>query len=254
MTVHYSDHQPSEPLQPFVFTFWKTQNTSGTDSHYTIIPDAGIELIFSIFPEQPQQIKLSGLSTHLLEITIPDQTVLFGVRFKLLAAEYLLRTRLSTNSSHKLPMDLGQLELHAHTPLASFVESVSALLYQQLHSQSIDPRKRKLLELVYQFKGAVSVHELALETGWAARQMNRYFKAWFGLPLKEYLEQLAFFSSLPEIGQGLFYPQSYYYDQSHFIRQTKKHTGKTPKQLYQQRKARFVQLDSSGDESLHLKK
>ncbi|OZI09452.1 AraC family transcriptional regulator [Siphonobacter sp. BAB-5385] len=254
MGIQYSDHQPDELLHPFVFTFWKTHNTSGTDSHYTIIPDAGIELIFSIFPEQPQQVTLFGLSTHRLEISIPDQAVFLGVRFKLLAVEYLLRTRLSTNSSLKLSLDFESLELNAHTPLASFADAISALLQQQLRSQIIDPRKRNLLALIDQCKGAISVHELALETGWADRQINRYFKAWFGLPLKAYLEQLVFFSALPQIGQGHFYPQSYYYDQSHFIRQTKKHTGTTPKQLYQQREVRFVQLRGFCDESLHLKK
>lgn len=248
LRIHYSEHQPGELLQPFIFTFWKTQNMSGTDSPYTILPDAGIELIFCISPTQPQQVTLYGLSTHRLEIIIPHQAVFFGVRFKLLAVEYLLQTRLSTNSSQKLPLDFGPLKLDAHTPLASFAESVSALLKQSLHSQRIDPRKRKLLELIYHYKGALSVQALALETGWADRQMNRYFKAWFGLPLKEYLEQLVFFSSLPQIGQGDFYPQTYYYDQSHFIRQTKKHTGTTPKQLYQQREVRFVQLRGSCEE------
>ena len=247
MTIDYAEHQPAELLQPFMFTFWKTQNTSGKESHYTIIPDAGIELIFSINPTQPLQVTLFGLSTHLLEIRIPDQAVLFGIRFKLLAVEYLLQTRLPTNSSQPLSMEFGHLKLHTQTSLASFAESMGALLEKNVHSRAIDPRKRKLLELVYQSKGSLSVHELSLETDWAARQMNRYFKTSFGLPLKEYLSQLLFFSFLPQIGQGDFYPQLYYYDQSHLIRQSKKQTGHTPKQLYQQRKARFVQVESLGN-------
>ncbi|GAB4043810.1 DUF6597 domain-containing transcriptional factor [Spirosoma litoris] len=242
MTINYSDQLPSGPLNDFVFTFWKTQNNTDIDSHYTIVPDAGIELIISLQPDRPNQMDLFGLSTYILDITIPSGGVLFGVRFKLLAVEYLLKTTLPTNSSQKPPTNFGAVELHAETPLDKFVDSMSELLEQQLNWSIIDPRKRKLLECVYQSKGAVSVHALALETGWAARQINRYFRTRFGLPLKEYLEQLQFFSSLAQIGQGEFYPQAYYYDQSHFIRQTKKHTGSTPKQLYQQRDARFVQL------------
>lgn len=229
MTINYSDQLPSEPLKDFIFTFWKTKNNTGIDSHYTIVPDAGIELIISLQPDRPNRMDLFGLSTHILDITIPNEAVLFGIRFKLLAVEYLLQTTLPTNSSQKPPTTFGRVELHGDTSLARFVELMSELLLQQIDWPIIDPRKRKLLELVYNSKGAISVHTLALETGWAARQINRYFRTTFGLPLKEYLEQLQFFSSLAQIGQGELYPQGYYYDQSHFIRQTKKHTGSTPK-------------------------
>ncbi|UHG94771.1 helix-turn-helix domain-containing protein [Spirosoma oryzicola] len=242
MTINYAQQLPGETLNDFVFAFWKTHNNTDTDCHYTILPDAGIELIVSLQPQRQNQIDLFGLSTHILDITIPKRGVLFGVRFKLLAAEYLLKTTLPTNSIQKPPATLGGMELQAETPLDRFADLLSERLEHQLNWSIVDPRKQKLSELVYTSKGAVSVHDLARQTGWAARQINRYFNATFGLPLKGYLEQLQFFSSLPQISQGQFYPQAYYYDQSHFIRQTKKHTGRTPKQLYQQRAIRFVQV------------
>lgn len=248
MDIKYSECQPDEPLTAFIFSFWKTENNSGADTHYTVVPDAGIELIISIQPDKPTQMDLFGLSTHILDITIPNQTVFYGIRFKLLAVEYLLKTTLKTNSIQKPPIHFEQIDVQAETPLDSFVNAISSQLNQQLQSLVIDPRKQKLLDLVYHSKGAISVHSLALETGWAARQINRYFTGTFGLPLKAYLEQLAFFSSLPQIGQGDFYPQEHYYDQSHFIRQTKKHTGNTPKQLYLQRYIRFVQLGHYSEE------
>ncbi|QMW02496.1 helix-turn-helix domain-containing protein [Spirosoma foliorum] len=248
MTINYFDQLPTEPLNDFVFTFWKTHNNTDSDYQYTILPDAGIELIISLQPERPNQMDLFGLSTHSLDITIPKGGVLFGVRFKLLAVEYLLKTTLPTNSIQKPSTNFWDVEVQAQTPLDRFVNLMSALLEQQLKLSIIDPRKRKLSEFVYNSKGAVSVHDLALETGWSTRQINRYFRATVGLPLKRYLEQLQFFSSLSQIGQGEFYPLAYYYDQSHFIRQTKKHTGSTPKQLYQQRAVRFVQVGQYTEE------
>ncbi|MDJ1480918.1 AraC family transcriptional regulator [Cytophagaceae bacterium YF14B1] len=248
MPINYSECQPGEPLKAFIFSFWKTQNNSGTDIHYTVVPDAGIELIISIQPDKPNRIDLFGLSTHILDITIPNQAVFYGIRFKLLAVEYLLKMTLETNSIQKPPIHFEQIDLQAETSLDSFVDTISTHLHQQLQSVIIDSRKQKLLDLVYHSKGTISVHNLALETGWAARQINRYFTGTFGLSLKAYLEQLAFFSSLPQIGQGDFYPQEHYYDQSHFIRQTKKHTGNTPKQLYLQRYIRFVQLGHYSEE------
>lgn len=242
MAIDYSEQRPGELLQDFVFSFWKTRNKTGSDSHYSILPDAGIELIISLQPGRPNGVDLFGLSTDILDITIPNETVLFGVRFKLLAVEYLLHTTFTIDSDQKPRLNLGTIELHAQTPLAEFVQSMTAQLLPQINGQTIDPRKQKLLDLVYRLKGAISVQQLALETGWAPRQINRYFRATFGLPLKAYLEQLQFYASLPQLGQGDFYPQADYYDQSHFIRQTKKHTGRTPKQLYLLRDVRFVQL------------
>lgn len=242
MAIKYYQQLPSEPLNDFIFTFWKTENNTVSECHYSVMPDAGIELIIAILPGKPSQTHLFGLATHIVNITIPAGAVLFGIRFKLLAVEYLLQTALPTNSIQELPSGFGGVELQAETPLAVFVDSLNAYLYAQINSMTVDPRKRTLLSLVYTAKGAITVHALALETGWAARQINRYFSTTFGLPLKEYLEQLRFFSSLPQISEGNFYPQENYYDQSHFIRQIKKHTGSTPKQLYQQRAVRFVQL------------
>lgn len=243
MTIEYCEQQPGEPLNDFVFSFWKTRNNAGETSHYAVVPDAGIELITSIVPGQPGRTDLFGLQTSVLDISIPDRAVLFGIRFKLLAVEYVLQTTLRTNSARELSSTFGKVDLQADTPLAGFVDSVSSRLLQQSGLLDIDPRKQKLLDSVYSSKGDTSVRQLARQTGWGARQINRYFGSTFGLPLKEYLEQVAFFSSLAHIGAGNFSPPGgHYYDQSHFIRQSKKHTGSTPKQLYRERDTRFVQL------------
>jgi AraC-like DNA-binding protein len=242
MAIKYYQQPPSEPLKDFIFTFWKTQNNSVSEYHYSVMPDAGIELIIAILPGKPPRAHLFGLSTHIVDIIIPAGAVLFGIRFKLLAVEYLLQTALPINSIQELPTHFGGVELKAETPLTNFIDSLTAYLYSPINSLTVDQRKRTLFNVIYTAKGAISVNALALETGWAARQINRYFSTTFGLPLKRYLEQLRFFSSLPQISKGNFYPQGNYYDQSHFIRQIKKHTGRTPKQLYQQRATRFVQL------------
>jgi AraC-like DNA-binding protein len=241
MAINYREKKPIESLDDYVFSYWKTDNDTGADCHYTVLPDGGIELVTSILPGV-MRTDLFGISTGMLDITIPDKAVFFGIRFKLLAVEYLFRTTLPTNSVQVLERGLGDIDLQPETSLATFASSIDTQLQKQSGMLVVDPRKRKLFNIVHSARGGISVQQLALETGWSTRQINRYFGSTFGLPLKEYLDQLAFYSSLLEIGEGNLYPQSHYYDQSHFIRKSRKHTGTTPKQLYLERDIRFVQV------------
>ena len=63
-----------------------------------------------------------------------------------------------------------------------------------------------------------------------------------GVSLKAYLNIQKCYSSYFHIRDGEFYPTNEYFDQSHFIREIKKHTGKTPKELYKKQNDRFIQL------------
>lgn len=77
---------------------------------------------------------------------------------------------------------------------------------------------------------------------WSPRQLNRYFQTQFGLPLKTYSNILRSYGAAQQLRPGTLYAASSYCDQSHGIRELKKYTGATPRQLDQQRHNRFIQL------------
>ncbi|SEA05210.1 hypothetical protein SAMN05216365_10744 [Porphyromonadaceae bacterium NLAE-zl-C104] len=49
-------------------------------------------------------------------------------------------------------------------------------------------------------------------------------------------------SSFESIKEGTLYPDLNYYDQSHYIKETKKYTGESPKKLLKNEDDRFLQL------------
>ncbi len=242
MTVSYSTQHPDESLNAFVFSFWKTENEHLSDCQYTVFPDAGIELIAYVYPDRPVRIRLFGLSTQAIDVTVPGRAVLFGVRFTLLGADYSLPHKLTINSSQEMAEGFWDVDVDASTTLNDFANAVSTQIRERISTAAVDSRKKKLLARIHSAEHVLSVRKLSVEVGWGERQINRYFTKTFGLPLKRYMEQLAFFASMKQLGGGQFVHPHYYYDQSHFIRQVKRYTGTTPNQIYQKRNDRFLQL------------
>ncbi|MGL5890192.1 MAG: AraC family transcriptional regulator, partial [Bacteroidia bacterium] len=69
-----------------------------------------------------------------------------------------------------------------------------------------------------------------------------YFNSRFGFPLKEFLKIVRCNASYKDIAGGNLSPQKNFFDQAHFIKELKKYTGKTPKELYKNENGRFLQL------------
>ncbi|WP_233509501.1 helix-turn-helix domain-containing protein [Pedobacter chinensis] len=109
---------------------------------------------------------------------------------------------------------------------------------------NIDSRKQKLFDLIYEFNGTQSVSELAEKVFWSSRQINRYFNQQFGISLKAYCNILRFKSSLHHIKNGKLFPELNYSDQAHFIKEVKKMTGVTPKELARNENDRFILLSA----------
>ncbi len=108
--------------------------------------------------------------------------------------------------------------------------------------KEIDERKRKLFELIYASNGSISVQELSEKVYWSARQINRYFNQQFGVSLKTFCSILRFRASFQHIKDGILFPQQNYADQSHFIKEAKKLSGVSPKELHKNKNDRFIQF------------
>jgi len=186
---------------------------------------------------------LAGLETHTSYLEIPAKSTIFAVSFRLLAMEYLLNIRVSEclNQHTAFPkeylnitkMDLGSFE--------GVCEKISNQLTKLLPS-SIDPRKQKVIDMIYQSNGEISVQNVANAANWSSRQINRYFTQWYGLSLKAYCNILRFRACLHELKDGNLFPDSEFSDQAHFIKEIKKYSQHTPKQLFKNIDDRFLQL------------
>jgi len=81
----------------------------------------------------------------------------------------------------------------------------------------------RLIFYIKKSKGEVSVKELVNYFNYSQSTLERMFKKFLGLTPKEYINIIKFYSN--------FSDESVYYDQSHFIKNCKKYTGKTPSEL-----------------------
>jgi AraC-like DNA-binding protein len=241
--MKYREIKPTGFLGNFVQCFWEYENTE-TSTEHTILPDGYFDLLAEFKDETLLSIKLTGVWTKPVNVTIGKSTKIFAIRFKLLAAEYLFRQEIKSilNTSKPLPLNFWNINNYQISDFEIFVSGITNILNNSIkHLKEIDNRKLKLFEVIYQNKPN-SVNELSKSIFWSSRQINRYFNTKFGFSLKEFLKIIRFKSSFEHISNGELYPDNEYFDQAHFIKESRKYAGTTPKELYKNKNDRFLQL------------
>ncbi len=241
----YTEFQPDTLLNDFVKCYWCFDNTKNQQLDFTILPDGCFDLIISFDNNLKKGILLTGLWTKQINVSVPTETKLFAIRFRLLAAEYLLQQNIAILCDTKTEVQLSfwQLEKLSFEKIENAIELLNQLLLSILKSgKGIDERKRTLFKLLYQTNGNLSIAEYSKTVFWTSRQINRYFNERFGLSLKAYCNILKCHASFKDIKNGQLFPQGNYFDQSHFIKEIQKHTGQNPGDLYHNKNDRFLQL------------
>lgn len=240
LTVTY--YEPDESMGDYVSTYWMIENTGQKDD-ITLLPDAHFELIVSKDEEGEFEVWLTGLNTTFENNKHMPVSRMFGISFRLLASEYIFKHPIAdiANSARKLPSGFwGFTE--------SDLEDVSGIIkkaeenIRRLMPEHMDHRKKLLSDLIYRTNGGMPVQELAGKSCWTPRQINRYFNYQFGISLKSYCTFLRFRSSYEQLIRGKLSPEQNYADQAHFIREVKKMSGVSPKQLSRNENDRFIQF------------
>ncbi|KAF2333531.1 DUF6597 domain-containing transcriptional factor [Flavobacterium ginsenosidimutans] len=241
----YKEFIPNKLLADFVKNYWWFENSTNQQLDFTILPDGCFDLIISFDSYHQKEISLTGLWTKQVEVSIAPNTQLFGVRFKLLAVDYILQQNISSfcDSEEIKENSFWGLDKALFIDLDAETKKLDKIMLSILDSQkSIDSRKQKLFSLLYQTNGELAIEQYSQQVFWANRQINRYFKQRFGIPLKTYCKILKLFASFKHIKKGQLFPEHNYFDQSHFIKDIKKHTGNIPTELFENKNDRFLQL------------
>jgi len=239
--IKFIDPEPA--LATFVESIGMFCNRSDTPKEVTILPDGRIDLFFWKAENQPFQVVLNGLETAPEQRPITPYTVAFVISFKPIAVEYIFNTSMAAflNHSMVLPSDFWDFNVDDLTDFDAFRDKISRKV-RSLLPEHVDPRKRKLFDLIYASNGELSVAELAAQVHWSSRQINRYFNQQLGLSLKSYCSILRFRASLAHIAQGKLFPELNFSDQNHFIKEIKRLSGALPKTLSRNENDRFVLL------------
>ncbi len=245
MTTQYKEIKPKGFLQHFIQCFW-CYKTMDKAIRHTILPDGYFDLIVEFKDDVLSLVQLTGIWTTPKHFDIPKNKTYIAIRLKLLAAEYLFQRKLKSilDNSLNLPFNFWHINHYQSNEFEAFVTNTSNHIENSIkYIKEIDNRKLKLFNLVYQ-QHIKTVAELSKKVSWSPRQINRYFNAQFGFPLKEFLKIIRFKSSYKHLSHGLLYPENEYSDQAHFIKEVKKYSGVTPKELYKNKNDRFLQLST----------
>ena len=229
-------------LSDFVYCYSSIQGLSGL-TEGVIIPNGRIDLSFYRTTDQQFRVSLLGLETK--PKLMPQQTIsgFFAINFNPLAVEYIFQTSIADilNKGKALPDDFWGFSIDDLEDFDGFCAKASQKI-QSLLPKEIDERKRKLFELIFAANGEIGIKELSENIFWSERQINRYFQLLLGLPVKAYCNILRFQASLPHIKEGKLFPQLNFTDQSHFIKEIKKLSGVSPKELFRNENDRFLQF------------
>lgn len=246
----YKEFQPDKLLTNFVKEYWWFDNSTTQQLDFTILPDGCFDLIVSLNNYKQDGISLTGLWTKQVEVSFEPNQQLFAIRFKLLAVDYILQHKISLfcNSEQTCDPDFWQIDQLSFTDLESVTEELNKIMVSILTTQkSIDRKKQNLFNLLYQTQGQQTVEWYSQQVFWSTRQINRYFKDRFDVPLKSYCKILKCYNAFKHIKKGQFYPEQNYFDQSHFIKDLKKYTGNKPTELFENKNDRFLQLTTMNE-------
>lgn len=240
--LEYRLIKPDAALRDFVYCFSSLQNLS-TFSGGVIVPNGKIDLLFCKTAADQFQIVLMGLETKPKPMPERHVDAFFAISFNPLAIEYIFRQPMAglVDSGKELPNDFWNFTIDDLDDFDAFCEKAS-LKIRSLLPEETDARKLKLFELIFATDGEMGIRELSEQVGWSERQINRYFNQQLGLSLKTYCNILRFQASLHHIKDGKLAPQLNFTDQSHFIKEIKKLSGVSPKELFRNQNDRFLQF------------
>ncbi len=242
--MNYHQQAANERLKPYIRCFWCLDNDSSKDLVYTILPDGFFDLIVRFDNYQYQSTELTGLWTKEAEVIIPPNHQLFGIQFKLPAAEYVFCESIAPllNTEKMLPDDFWKLNAFDFSENLDSIDDLSSIISQAINPVDLDNRKLHLFSLLSQTKGNHNVSYFADKVFWSSRQINRYFNKMFGLSLKSYCNILRCSASYKDLKKGDLFSSQNYYDRSHFNKEIKKYTNQTPKNLSDNENDRFLQI------------
>ncbi|WP_249207766.1 helix-turn-helix domain-containing protein [Chitinophaga hostae] len=234
--------QPDKSLAGFVESFWMIRNDLAAEKEIIVLPDGRFDIIFFL-ANGSFHATLRGLDTYPEQAAIPGRTIMFAVSFKLLAVEYLLDIKMAAilNNGEQLPDGFWNIGPQDLEDFQGFCAKISTTMLA-LIKPGIDNRKKELFELIYTSNGSLTVHDLSDRVAWSRRQINRYFNEQFGISLKAYCNIFRFKSSLQQIKEGRLFPELNFADQTHFIKEVKRFSGVSPKELAKNQNGRFILL------------
>ena len=247
--VTYEKRNPDDKLLDYVECFWSVRNESDKTEEFSIMPDGFFDIIITRTDGLPVKSFLYGLYTENFKCVVPGKTLIIAVSLKLPSLGSIIKREISdiVNGNIELLPDYFGIDFGSIKDLDVFTNVLNKKFIASIKDEG-DSRKIKLCRRIYASAGNLKIASTSMEIGWSARGINRFFNRNVGLSLKKYLKIIMFHDSFRSLKAKELNRPDLYYDQPHYIRETRKFSKTTPKKLSKNENDRFIQLSVTGDE------
>lgn len=241
----YQEFQPNPLLHPYIETYWASNSFAGEEVSQRILPDGCVDIIFS-FGAQTLFPFIVGTMTSFFDVIYKKDVKLFGIRFRPGGITVLTRVPISEFTNMRFDIRLVETILDKHLfeemenslTIEDTLSCLDSYFLQKLPLLFVPDKQIGLaVNLIEQAKGNIPISLLAQQACLSPRQFERRFKVAIGISPKEF-GRITKFKNLSRFmkeqpRQSLFETavDCGYYDHAHLIREFKRLSGYTPREL-----------------------
>ena len=227
------------------------------DTKMTLVPDACVDYVFE-FGQDTRTGYVAGTVLGYQEQEFRGNREYFGVRFLPGFKPVGLTVRLRELTDRSVAMGNALADESVFREVweqKDFYQRIRVFLqrYTELEKTCAEAEaKEKIVEAVkmkaYQANGNIRIAELAEETGYSERYLNKIFLEYMGFSPKTFCKIIRFQRSLELLNYGASDKMTDvsvelgYYDQSQFIKDFKRFSGITPRQYLMLSRNRYVSM------------
>ncbi|WP_165021374.1 DUF6597 domain-containing transcriptional factor [Dysgonomonas sp. ZJ279] len=244
--ITYREFTPHPLLADYVKSYWYFSNESDTVHSFDIMPDGYFDLLISFKSGNIVDTQLTGIWSKMVSLDYLQGQII-GIRFKPLALYSLLDIRIKDilNNYCSLPLKAWGLndeiiETKSDKSVLEVIKYIDESLLLLIKNEKEDIKLKYLFEQIGESSGITSIQSISDSVGLSARHINRKMNELIGISTKDYAKIVRFKDSLARIKKD---KSDFigYFDQSHFIKDFKKYTGFTPKEIDLGADVRFLQ-------------
>lgn len=243
----YHEVEPDVRLKDYIQAYWYFGIQTTVNKPIDVLPDGYFDLLIVIKNNCVVKSFITGIWGEVVTIDYNEDTEVIGIRFKPMAIGTLLRFSVKDFLNKTQDVILSDFNINQQL-IVDNQKTFSLLLinhfnnafYSKLNPNKGDQRIKKCFELINDSSGALGVDFISNKVGLSTRQLRRVVNSMLGIGLKDYSNIVRLKHSLQAVKVDKK-AYLYYYDQSHFIRQIKHYTGRTPEKLKLGQNDRFIQ-------------
>lgn len=236
----YQEIKPSKRIDKVIDTFWVFSKNEASE-RFKILPDTCSDLIFDLNQNKGF---LSGIMSTYQFRALATETNLIGVRFKI--ENFASLFKISLNETKNLRVELSDFlptnklhtlnqltDLEATRDRIDFLEDFIAASFSQ-NAQRQDNLVLSVVQKIKSLNGVVNIVDLAKWHHISLRQLERRFKSYIGLTVKEFSNIVRFNNAKKAIGSftktsllEIAYDLGFF-DHSHMTNEFKRISGEVP--------------------------